>query len=146
MEKRLSVKEVELIAHKMAQELMSFNEPIPDFSTRRPNILDSCLATPFQTFGNKYLYCGFLLRAAMMFYFMIKNHPFENGNKRVAITTLNTLLFLNKKWLFVDGNDLYDFTRWVAASNPRVKDETVAAIKKYLSLHVKPLFAKKKSR
>ncbi len=70
----------------------------------------------------------------MLFYFMNKNHPFQNGNKRVAVTTLFTFLDKNKKWLKLDVVELYNFAKWVAASNPRLKDETVQAIKRFLSL------------
>lgn len=139
MVKRITVKEVAHITFKMAQELLSFNEPIPDFSTRTPNILESCLATPFQTFGGKFLYPGFLTRAGMLFYFMIKNHPFENGNKRIAITTLFTFLFANNKWLIADIQELYNFTVWVAQSPPQFKDEVVKAIEKFLKTHIKEI-------
>lgn len=139
MVKRVTVKEVEHITFKMAQELLSFNEPIPDFSTRIPNILESCLATPFQTFGGKFLYPRFLTRASMLFYFMIKNHPFENGNKRIAITTLFTFLFANNKWLIADIQELYNFTVWVAQSPPQFKDEVVKAIEKFLKTHIKEI-------
>ena len=136
MVKRVTVKEVEHITFQMAQELLSFNEPIPDFSTRSPNILESCLATPFQTFGGKFLYPGFLTRASMLFYFMIKNHPFENGNKRIAITTLLTFLFANNKWLKADIQELYNFTVWIAQSPAQFKDEAVKAVEKFLKRHV----------
>jgi death-on-curing protein len=139
MVKRVTVKEVAHITFKMAQELLSFNEPIPDFSTRTPNILESCLATPFQTFGGKFLYPGFLTRASMLFYFMIKNHPFENGNKRIAITTLFTFLFANNKWLIADIQELYNFTVWVAQSPTQFKDEVVKAIEKFLKTHIKEI-------
>jgi death-on-curing protein len=139
MVKRVTVKEVEHITFKMAQELLSFNEPIPDFSTRTPNILESCLATPFQTFGGRFLYPGFLTRASMLFYFMIKNHPFENGNKRIAITTLFTFLFANNKWLIADIQELYNFTVWVAQSPPQFKDEVVKAIEKFSKTYVKEI-------
>ena len=139
MVKRVTVKEVAHITFKMAQELLSFNEPIPDFSTRTPNILESCLATPFQTFGGRFLYPGFLTRAGMLFYFMIKNHPFENGNKRIAITTLFTFLFANNKWLIADIQELYNFTVWVAQSPSQFKDEVVKAIEKFLKTHIKEI-------
>ncbi len=139
MVKRVTVKEVEHITFKMAQELLSFNEPIPDFSTRTPNILESCLATPFQTFGGKFLYPRFLTRASMLFYFMIKNHPFENGNKRIAITTLFAFLFANNKWLIADIQELYNFTVWVAQSPPQFKDEVVKAVEKFLKTHIKEI-------
>jgi death on curing protein len=136
MVKRVTVKDVEHITHKMAQELVAFNEPIPDFSTRAPNILESCLAAPFQTFEGKFLYPGFLTRASMLFYLMIKNHPFENGNKRIAITTLFTFLFANKKWLVSDIGELYNFTVWIAQSPAQFKDEAVKAIEKFLKRHI----------
>jgi death on curing protein len=139
MIRRVTVKEVERITFKMAQELLSFNEPVPDFSTRSPNILESCLATPFQTFGGKFLYPGFLTRASILFYLMIKNHPFKNGNKRIAITTLFTFLFANNKWLRADIQELYNFTVWIAQSPSQFKDESVKAIEKFLKSHLKDM-------
>jgi death-on-curing family protein len=136
MVKRVTVKEVEHITYKMAQELLSFNEPIPDFSTSSPNILESCLAAPFQTFEGKFLYPRFLTRASMLFYLMIKNHPFENGNKRIAITTLFTFLFANNKWLIADIGELYNFTVWIAQSPAQFKNEAVKAIEKFLKRYI----------
>ncbi len=134
--KKLTVKEVEYIAFKLAKELMSFNEPIPDFSTRFPNILESCLSSPFQTFANKSLYTTFIDKASILVYIMIKNHPFQNGNKRIAMTTLLVFLHKNKKWIKVDTQELYNFTMWVAQSPPRFKEETVNAINKFLRTYM----------
>jgi death-on-curing family protein len=132
MIKRITVKEVEHITFMLAQGLLSYNEPIPDFSSRPHNILESCLAAPFQTFEGKFLYPDFITRASMLFYLMIKNHPFENGNKRIAMTTLFTFLYSNRKWLIVDTQELYNFTVWVAQSPARLKNEVVKAIEKFL--------------
>jgi death-on-curing family protein len=128
----INVKEVEYIAFRLANEMLAFDEPIPDFSTRYPNILESCLATPFQSFSKKSLYPGFLSKASILFYLLIKNHPFQNGNKRIAMTTLFVFFYKNKKWIKVNTQELYNFTVWVAQSPPRVKDETVKAIEKFL--------------
>jgi|SRR3989344_5623099 len=132
----VTIIEVEYIAHSLAQETMNWDEPIPDFSSRFPNILESCLATPFQSFGGKKLYKGILEKAAALFYLMIKNHPFQNGNKRIAMTTLFYFLYKNKKWLRVDNQELYNFAKWVAESNPKIKNEAVAAIQKFLKLYL----------
>jgi len=134
--KIITVKEVEYIAFRLAKELLSFNEPIPDFSTRFPNILESCLSVPFQTFEGKSLYPTLISKASILFYLMIKNHPFQNGNKRIAMTTLFVFLYKNKKWLKVDTQELYNFTVWVASSLPSVKDQTVKAIEKFLKDHL----------
>lgn len=134
--KGISAIEVEYIAFRLAKEMLSFKEPIPDFSTRYPNILESCLATPFQSFSGKSLYPSLLSKAGMLFYLMIKNHPFQNGNKRIAITTLFVFLHKNRKWLKVDTQELYNFTVWVAQSPRTVKEETVKAIEKFLKSHL----------
>lgn len=135
--KKFTVKEVEYIAFRLAQELLSFNEPIPDFSTRYPNILESCLAVPFQTFTGKSIYPSLIEKATVLFYLMIKNHPFQNGNKRIAMTTLFVFFYKNKKWLKVDTQELYNFTMWIAQSPPRFKEETIKAIQKFLKEHLR---------
>ena len=134
--KTITLKEVEYIAFKLAREILSFDEPIPDFSTRYPNALESCLATPFQSFSGKALYPSLISKAAILFYLLIKNHPFQNGNKRIAMTTLFVFLYRNHKWIKVDTQELYNFTVWVAQSPPIVKDETVKATEKFLKKYL----------
>ncbi|HPP23482.1 MAG TPA: type II toxin-antitoxin system death-on-curing family toxin [Candidatus Saccharicenans sp.] len=132
----ISVQEVEYIAYRLAREMLTFDEPIPDFSSRFPNILESCLAVPFQSFSRKQLYPGLISKASILFYLLIKNHPFQNGNKRIAITTLFVFLYKNKKWIKVDTQELYNFAVWVAQSPAKVKDETVMAIERFLKTYL----------
>ena len=136
---KITVKEVEYTAFVLAQEIMSFNEPIPDFKTRFPNILESCIAVPFQAFQEKSFYPGLIDKAAILFYLLIKNHPFQNGNKRIAMTTLFVFLHKNKKWIKVDTQELYNFTMWIAESPAKYKDDTLSAIKKFLTEHITDL-------
>lgn len=130
--KEITLAEVEYIAFRLAKELLEFDEPIPDFSTRFPNILESCLAVPFQKFTRKDVYKGLIAKASILFYLLIKNHPFQNGNKRIAMTTLFVFLYKNQKWLKVDEKELYNFAVWVAQSPARLKDEVVQGIEKFL--------------
>jgi len=134
--KFITILEVEYVAHRLARETMKWNEPIPDFGSRFPGKLESCLAVPFQSFDGKLFYKGLIGKAAMLFYLMVKNHPFENGNKRIAMTTLFYFLRKNKKWLRVDNRELYNFAKWVAESNPKLKNETIAAIRKFLETYI----------
>src|SRR3989338_350664 len=128
----VAVADVEYIAHRLAKRFFEWNEPIPDFGTRFPNILESCLAVPFQTFARQTLYKGLLGKSSILFYVMIKNHPFQNENKRIAITTLLIFLRRNGKWLKVDNQKLYNFAKWVASTEPELKDATVTAIRDFL--------------
>jgi len=132
----ITVADVEYLAFRLAKEHLSFDEPIPDFSTRFPNVLESCVVTPFQGFSGKALYPSLIAKASILFYLMIKNHPFQNGNKRIAITTLLTFLIGNGKWLKADSQELYNFTVWVAQSPAEFKDQVVAAIQKFIRGHL----------
>jgi prophage maintenance system killer protein len=137
--KRLSVEEVERIAFTLAQKHLTFDEPIPDFSTRFPNILEGCMATPFQKFFGKVPYPSLTAKAGMLFYLLIKDHPFQNGNKRIALTTLIVFLLKNDLWLEADVRQIYKFTVWVATSRPEDKDFVLMAINEFIKKHLKPL-------
>ena len=134
--KIITVADVEYIAFRLAKEHLSFNEPIPDFSTRFPNILESCVVIPFQRFSDKALYPSLVAKASILFYLMIKNHPFQNGNKRIAIVTLLVFLLGNNKWIRVDTQGLYNFTVWIAQSPAALKDQVVDAIQKFIRTHL----------
>lgn len=130
--KIITLADIEYITFELARSHLSFSEPIPDFSTRFPNILESCIMTPFQKFGGKDLYPSLVAKASILFYLMIKNHPFQNGNKRIAITTLLTFLYENGKWITVDTQGLYNFTVWVAQSPPTVRKQVVEGIQEFI--------------
>ena len=130
--KKLHITEIEYIAHRLAKELMEYGEPIPPFDTRYPDKLESCLKTPFQTFDKKSLYKGFESKASMLFYLMIKNHPFQNGNKRVAVVTLIYFLYSNGRRLKVGNEQLYEFSKKIAASEAGHKDKIVSEINDFI--------------
>lgn len=136
MMQKISVKEVEYIAFRLAKQHLSFDEPIPDFETRCPNKLESCLLTPFMSFGGKSPYPSLIAKAAMLLYLLIKNHPFQNGNKRIAITTLLVFLHKNGRWLKVHPQAFTNFTVWVAQSPAELKDATVAGIETFIRNHL----------
>ncbi len=131
----LTVEHIKHGAHQLALETMGWDEPIPPFATRYPHILESCLAMPWQKFDNHLLYRGFAAKAAILFYLLIKNHPFQNGNKRIAVTSMFLFLYLNKQWLRVDDRDLYNVAVWVASSPPQAKDEVISFLQKYIRKH-----------
>ncbi len=137
--KRITLHEVRFIAFQLAQELMAWNEPIPEFTTRFPQKLESCLETPFQTFQRKPLYKGLTGKATALFYFLVKNHPFQNGNKRIAVTTLLVFLHKNKKWITVSPDALYRFAVSVAESDAKDKDKTMEFIKLFIEKYLENL-------
>jgi death-on-curing protein len=128
----LSLSEAEYIAHGIAQSLMEYDEPVPPFSTRHPGRLESCLEQPFITYDGVELYPSLPDKAAMLFYLVIKNHPFENGNKRMAVSLMLVFLYINKKWIEASPKGLYDVACDVAKSSPKNKDAIVEIIAQFL--------------
>jgi death-on-curing family protein len=130
--KRINSIEVEYTAFELARKILTFDEPIPDFGTRFPNILESCLEIPFGQFNRKDLYRGIIGKGSILFYLMIKNHPFQNGNKRIAIMSLLYFLYKNKKWLRIDNMSLYNFAKDVARSRPVSREKIILHIQETL--------------
>ena len=82
------------------------------------------------------MYSFLVAKASILFYLMIKNHPFQNGNKRIAVTTLLVFLLQNGKWLRADTQELYNFTVWIAQSPSAAKDQVVDAIEQFIKKHI----------
>lgn len=126
--KRLSVDEVEYLAHALVKELMDYDEPIPEFGTRYPNKLEACLELPFQEFEGHKLYSKLGEKASILFYTLIKNHPFVNGNKRMAVAILLVWLFKNNYWIRVTNDKLYEIAIIVAKSKTNEKAVILASL------------------
>lgn len=62
---------------------------------RDEGLLDSALNAPFQTFDGEYIYKTIKAKAAKLGYFLVKNHPFIDGNKRTGILVMITFLEIN---------------------------------------------------
>jgi death-on-curing protein len=132
----ITIQDVEFIAFSLAQHLMTFDESIPDYYTRFPGVLESCLACPFQSFAGRPLYRGLVAKTSVLFYFMLKNHPFQNGNKRIAITTLLVFLAINGKWLRVGLREFYEFSTRIAASDASSRRGSEHEIRAFIKKHL----------
>ena len=98
------------------------------FGIQKDNSFKSSIAAIYQTFGEKELYSGIEQKAASLLYFIVKNHSFIDGNKRIAASIF--LWFLDKNGILYreDGtkriadNALVALTLMIAESDPREKD------------------------
>ena len=52
-------------------------------------------------------YADTLLQAAALFESLIINHPFIDGNKRIAFSAMDVFLRMNQYHLMVDSNEVY---------------------------------------
>ncbi|HOS11871.1 MAG TPA: virulence protein RhuM/Fic/DOC family protein [Candidatus Aminicenantes bacterium] len=97
------------------------------FGREKDQSLHSSLGAVMQTFGGKDLYPGLEEKAAHLLYFIVKNHSFVDGNKRIAAALF--LWFMEKNGILyrADGtkriadNALVAITLLIAESDPKQK-------------------------
>ena len=68
-------------------------------------MLESALEQPPATFGGKLLHQTVFDQAAAYLFHLVQNHPFVDGNKRVAFAAMDVFLRLNNLQLQLSDDD-----------------------------------------
>jgi death-on-curing family protein len=112
----------ELISKKTAGELFGIE--------KEKGSVTGIIGDVFQTFNNQDLYPTIEEKAAHLLYFIVKNHPFVDGNKRSG--ALAFIWFLNKANILntqkLSPIALTALTLLVAESNPKDKERIIKLI------------------
>jgi prophage maintenance system killer protein len=139
----LTKKKVELTAEKIAgslaelkAELIRKSEATDIFGMERnKGALAGIVGNVMQTFGGQELYESAEEKAAHLLYFIVKDHPFTDGNKRSGAFAFVWLLkqtgILNTQKLTPSA--LTALTILVAESNPSHKDKIIKLILNLIS-------------
>ena len=103
------------------------------FGNEKDKSFTSSLAVIYQTFDGKDLYPSVEEKAAHLLYFVVKNHSFTDGKKRIAALLFvwflerNNLLYHQGKKV-IDDNALFALTLMIAESNPDDKNMMIKVI------------------
>jgi len=81
---KLKYEETIKVINEIKKDLINKNEASNLFGKEINNKLKDILGNIYQTFGKKNLYPSLEEKAAHLLYFIIKDHPFIDGNKRIA--------------------------------------------------------------
>ena len=103
----LTVTEVLLVHARLIQQTGGHR------GVRDIGLLESALARPQATFGQNDLYPDLWIKAAVLMHSLLQNHPFIDGNKRVALTATAIFLELNGYMLKAGNPEVLAFTRRV---------------------------------
>jgi len=104
------------------------------FGVEKDRGLESALGAVMQTFGGQDLYPSLEEKAAHLLYFLIKNHAFVDGNKRIAAALFLWFLESNDALISPDGRSLISnetlvaVTLLIAESRPAEKDVLVRIV------------------
>ncbi len=139
MKDRITKEELEYVAKLFSDYMKEEQEGNNSaYEVRNTGKLESSIAQPFQKIGGKDLYPTLVSKAAMLYYFCIKNHPFEDGNKRMGIFALVIYLADNGYWLDTTNEELFNMTVRTAASGMKEKDQVVGEIETFVEENIIP--------
>lgn len=122
---------LEQICHPLAvayfdQEL----DKIPAFDKHAISLLESALANPKRTLYGEDCYPKIEDKAHILFYTMIKNHPFIDGNKRSG--AFSFIWFLKKAGILntskLTSPALTAITLFTAESDPKNKEKIIRLV------------------
>lgn len=74
---------------------------------RDEGLLDSALEHPKALFSSSYLHNSLTKMAAAYGFHLCKNHPFIDGNKRIALVTMDTFLQRNGYEICTSEKEVY---------------------------------------
>lgn len=118
---------------------MRFARESDIFGVEKDDSFRSSIAAIYQSFDGKDLYPSIQEKAANLLYFVVKNHSFHDGNKRIAACLF--LYFLDRNGiLFVDGvkavddSTLVATTIMIAESRPDEKEAMVSLVMNFIAL------------
>ncbi|MCB0509318.1 MAG: virulence protein RhuM/Fic/DOC family protein [Chitinophagales bacterium] len=104
------------------------------FGNEKDGSFEGSLNTIYQTFDGKELYPSLEEKAANLIYFIIKNHPFSDGNKRIAAGIFawfldrNKILYKSNGHKRIADNTLVALTLMVAESKAEEKEMMVKVV------------------
>lgn len=126
-----TAEELQSALGKLKNDLVTKREATTLFATQRGGqSVAGIVGNIFQTFGGEDLYPTVEEKAAHLLYFMVKNHPFVDGNKRSGAFAFVWFLkgagLLNPARLSAEA--LTALTLFVAESHPKDKERMVGLV------------------
>lgn len=131
---RYSLHDVRQTVAEMQSRLTVAEEAGTLFGQERGPALERIVESLEQTFDGKPLYPSAQIRAVHLLYFVIKDHPFSDGNKRIG--SLLFLEFLQRNGLFlgpdghprISGNAMVALALLIAESSPKQKEMMIRLV------------------
>ena len=132
----ITKEELKYIAQLFSDYMIKEINNDPGYIVKDEGRLESSLTQPFQSIEGNELYPTLVDKGSMLYYFCIKNHPFEDGNKRMGIFSLLLYLYKNGYWLDATNDELSDITVYTASSKVEDMAKVVEKIKKFVEEHL----------
>lgn len=103
-----------------------------DAAVRDHGLLASAVAMPAAQFAGRLLHEDIPVMAAAYLFHLCKNHPFVDGNKRVAVTAAEVFLLLNDRYLSATNEQLEEVIFGVATGQVS-KEEVIGFFRRHVA-------------
>ena len=134
----LEYKECLNLISELKKSLVSKKEASGIFGNESGHGFEGVVGNLYQTFGGKQLYKTIEDKASHLLYLVIKDHPFTDGNKRIAsflfvyFLDKNNYLYRESGEKKINDNALTALALLIAESDPREKEQMTALISQLL--------------
>jgi len=122
------------VIQELKKELIVKGEASDLFGQENDKKFQAILGSIYQTFDKKELYPSLEEKAAHLLYFIVKDHPFIDGNKRIAsflfiyLLDKNDFLYRKNGEKKINDNALTALTLLIAVSSLKEKDKLIKII------------------
>lgn len=131
--------EAQNVIAELKNNLLTQKEASDLFGIERHNGLNQIVNGLYQTFGGRQLYPNVEDKAAHLLYFIIKDHPFADGNKRIAsflfivFLARNNCLFKKNGERKINDNAVVALALLIAESEAKQKNIMTKLIMNFLA-------------
>lgn len=130
----LDITEARKAINELKAKLISKGEASEFFGKEKADEFEGILRNIYQTFGGVDLLESMAQKAASLLYYIIKDHPFVDGNKRIGafmfilFLSKNNALYKQNGEYQINDNALVAISLLVATSEPKDKDNLIKLI------------------
>jgi DNA ligase (NAD+) len=127
--KIIQYEDIKIAINSLKAELLRKGEATALFGQERGEALQGIIGNIYQTFDDQDLYPSAQEKAAHLLYFIIKDHPFSDGNKRIGCLLFLYFMQFNKmEGSTITPEGLTSLALLVAGSNPSDKEIMIKLI------------------
>lgn len=135
----LNYEETRQIIERIKKELVAKKEAGGLFGQENGDRFKGILGSIYQTFDGEEIYPSLEEKAAHLLYFVIKDHPFVDGNKRIGsflfiyFLDRNNFIYKNNGEKKINDNTLTSLSLLIAVSEPSEKDKLIKIVTNLLT-------------
>ena len=110
---------MEYVHDELISKFWPGREHIGSKGVKDRRLLESAVGRPFQTIFGEYAYPTVVDKASALFHWLVAKHPFHDGNKRTAVTSLHHFMVANGFFGAISNEEAYALAKQTASYRER---------------------------